>query len=101
MNDRELHSELEDRGRKIFRLEAENKKLNTRTPELPDPCTVEQYEEITGKTFPGMGLVWFWNRMNYWSAVQYRNITADDDNLRLEAPIVQTGKPAPNEGRRE
>ncbi len=31
---------------------------NTRTPELPSPCTVEQYEEITAEKFPDDGLVW-------------------------------------------
>jgi Lar family restriction alleviation protein len=31
---------------------------NTRTPELPNPCTIEQYEKITGEKFPENGAVW-------------------------------------------
>lgn len=73
---------------------------NTRTPALPDPCTVEQWEEITGETFPDDGAVWARWKNNEWK--QYtinglkRGIYYGEEGFQIV--IVQTGKPAPKDG---
>ncbi len=103
-NDNDLYQiECRDCGCMIARktISEAEKAWNTRAPQLPNPCTVEQWQtiesEIQGKPvkFPGMAYVWFWHRMGYYAPVQYRNIIDDDNNLKLTAPIVQAGKPEP------
>ena len=69
---------------------------NTRTPQFPDPCTPEQWEEITGKKFPDTGAVWCYYAMEYlgpknWYLKYY--IIAKDTEWPMF--IVKTGKPAP------
>ena len=73
------------------------KYFQARTPELPDPCTPEQYKEITGETFSDDGAMWIRSQLKYnfwsnWSVIKYGNIPTVNDS---EYFIVQTGKPAP------
>ncbi len=68
---------------------------------LPNLCTVEQYEEITGGTF--VGLVWARyspggpseKKWSYWEPEDYPDVL--NDPVEKQLIIVQTGKPAPNE----
>jgi len=63
---------------------------------LPNPCTVEQYEEITGEKFPDDGAVWCWFAMEYLGKenwyLKYYIIAKDTEWPKY---IVQTGQPAP------
>ncbi len=76
------------------------KAWNTRTPELPNPCSVEQWEEITGETFPDDGIVFYkvmagktkMLKNPYFEMIKYRKVKLlDKSNLY----IVQTAKPGP------
>ncbi len=75
-----------------------------RTPSLPYPCTVEQWEEITGETFPDNGLVWY-KDIRHASIPEEESTPAYYENCKNDKIaniyIVQTAKPAPEEGRRE
>ena len=65
----------------------------TRTPELPDPCTVEQYQEIKGKAFPVGGMIFIKDDDYGYFPETYNPKIAGLD----ECYIVQTGKPAPKD----
>ena len=82
------------------------KMWNTQTPELPDPCTVEQWEEITGETFPDDGLVWAWLQgdeyySDVWEVMIYKEARGAVDFVETQILIVQTGKPASKGGESE
>ena len=69
--------------------------VSTRTPVLPDPCTVEEYEKITGEKFPDDGLVWY----RFCGETKYKHIEYGKVKNVKHKPfiIVQTAKPAPEE----
>ncbi len=62
--------------------------------DLPEKCTPEQWEEITGETFPDAGVV----SCLYYGTKKYKHIGygryKDFKHLK-NMFIVQTGKPAP------
>lgn len=79
-------------------ISASEKAWNTRIPELPDPCTVEQYEEITGETLPDDRAVWVREPItdpditHMWYLLQYKTTKI---GKAYPTFIVQTGKAAP------
>ncbi len=82
----------------IDKLQKQLERLkNTRTPELPSPCTVEQYEEITGEKFPDDGWIMTPTAMHYtgYKVIPYSE--ALDDGL-TEIYIVQTAQGITGEG---
>lgn len=64
---------------------------------LPNPCTPEQYEEITGEKFPKDGVVWFWYEQR-WRLDNYSNVLCNMKVHEYIYPIaiVQTGKGSPS-----
>lgn len=58
---------------------------------LPSPCTVEQYEKITGEKFPDDALVWYLVikdvEIPYWDTAVYSELDCLDNLL-----IIQTGQ---------
>ena len=61
---------------------------------LPNPCTIKQYEEITGKRLPADSYVMIPSNMAYlgWKIRTYGEALNDE---LIDIYIVQTAKPAP------
>jgi len=69
---------------------------NTRTPEFPSPCTIEQYEEITGEKFPHGGMLWVKiSEYPYWQINAYFEVQTNRYKGHLLV-IVQIGQPVPD-----
>ena len=66
------------------------------SPQLPDPCTPEQYEQITGERFPEDGVVW---EFDEWSEYKISLYSAAKKRRKLyncgHIAIAQTGKGCP------
>lgn len=81
---------------------AENKKgewikYKDLPPQLPDPCTVEQYKQITGEKFPKTALIWRKNKTSgKWESTDYMNCDLFGNSFHSYRVIVQTGKKYPN-----
>ena len=65
------------------------------TPELPDPCTVEQWQQITGKIFPDDGYCLMKTTYGKWKTLLWKDAKNFTANILIY--IVQTAKPAPEE----
>lgn len=64
-------------------------------PQFPDPCTVEQYEQITKEKFPDDGAVWVkWKQG--WKVYPYSLYLEFQRVYGIQVAIVQTGKPCPD-----
>ena len=76
------------------------KALNTRTPELPEKCTVEQYQQITGEKFPDDGAVHYRiGNEGFWGINIYSAAKEVSKKCRTQIYIVQTAQGMPGEGK--